>query len=72
MWIIVLTAVLWLFISIFLCCFFGVQLDDIFSPQYWKRATYCNWFGVIMITLTVNMLLLPLAFCYWFYALCHI
>ena len=72
MWIIVLAAVLWLVVSIFLCCSLSVQLDDIFSPKYWKRVTYCNWFGVTMITLTVNVLLLPLAICYWFYVLCHI
>jgi hypothetical protein len=29
-----------------------------------------NWFGVLLLTLLLNVSTLPIAFCYWVYKLC--
>lgn len=68
----ILAVVVWLALSIFLCCALRANPSDIFEPRYWRRITCCNWFGVTVLVIVTNILLFPLALCYWFYVICHI
>ena len=68
----ILTAIVWLALSIFICALFHAHLDEVFHPLHWKAVTYCNWLGVILITMFLNLIMLPLALCYWIYEVCHI
>lgn len=41
-------------------------------PDTIYHNTKLNYFGVGVVCLALNLLFLPMAFCYWFYKLCTI
>ena len=52
---------------------FGAHIEpDVLNPLYIYKHSNCNWFGVICLTLLVNLICPLLSICYWFCKLCTV
>ena len=62
---------------IYIAIVFAIIVDwttfEHLNPIYnYKQWTECNWFGVAIGTLIINLLLLPVAIIFWFIKLCKV
>ena len=50
------------------------QTDSVkyLNPVYLYRRFRVNWFGLAVLTIVLNVLIAPVALCYWFYKLCTV
>ena len=47
-------------------------LEDIFDPIVKYRDGYFNLFGVIVLTVILNIIFMPMAIVFWLYKLCTV
>lgn len=56
---------------ILLKCFDAYDVEFL-NPRYLYRRFRVNWFGLTVLTIVLNVLIAPVALCYWFYKLCTV
>lgn len=53
-----------------LTCSMQTKGFEYLNPLFLYGKFRVNWFGVLLLTLLLNVSTLPIAFCYWVYKLC--